>query len=99
MGTLQGLEETYGAQGFRVLGFYSNDFNQAGSPSDIEACSETYGVTFPQFAIDHVCSAPTTSCQNPNAADIQPVWQWLSSPASSRPRGIFTSTSSRATAS
>jgi glutathione peroxidase len=67
MGGLQVLEETYGDQGFRVLGFYSNDFgNQGGSADDIASCNDDYGVTFLQFDI-----APVTG---PNA---RPVFAWL----------------------
>ncbi|MBK6519279.1 MAG: hypothetical protein IPM79_22355 [Polyangiaceae bacterium] len=66
MADLQGLEEQFGAQGFHVLGFYSDDFNQAGSEDDIEACTGQYMVTFPQLMVDHVVDPP-----------VQPVWQWL----------------------
>ncbi|NUP10295.1 MAG: hypothetical protein HOW73_29950 [Polyangiaceae bacterium] len=67
MAGLQVLEETFSAEGFHVLGFYSNDFgNQGGSDDDIEGCTGEYQVTFPQFAVDHVVGA-----------EAQPVWQWL----------------------
>lgn len=60
------MEEKYNAQGLEVLGFISNDFDQAGSPADIDACTNKYGITFDQFALDHVT--------NPNP---QPVFEWL----------------------
>lgn len=67
MAGLQVLEEELGAQGFHVLGFFSNDFgNQGGTPGQIEMCTDHYMVTFPQFEIDHVVGA-----------EAQPVWQWL----------------------
>lgn len=53
-------------QGLHVLGFYSNDFLQAGNDGQIDACTMQYGVTFEQFVTD-----PVTG---PNA---QPVFQWL----------------------
>lgn len=61
---LQNLEETYGAQGFRVLAFYSNDFgNQGGDPS---ACNSQYKVTFDTFDI-----APV------KGANARPPFAWL----------------------
>ncbi len=56
----------YSAQGFHVLGFYSNSFNQGGTQGEIEACTGEYGVTFPQFALNDVIGANT-----------QPVFEWL----------------------
>lgn len=50
---LQRLHERYGARGFTVLGFPSNDFGrqEPGSPTEIrEFCSSKYRVTFPMFA-------------------------------------------------
>jgi glutathione peroxidase len=64
MAALQGLEEQYGAQGFHLLGFYSDDFGMQGG--DPDACTRKYMVTFPQFAIDHVIGP-----------DVQPVWAWM----------------------
>lgn len=67
MGGLQGLEEKFSADGLEVLGFLSNDFgSQGGSPGQVEGCTDKYGITFDQFAIDHV-----------KGADAQPVWKWL----------------------
>ena len=66
MAGLQGLEEEFAADGFHVLGFISDDFDQAGSDGQIDACTEQYGITFPQFSIGHVIE--------PNP---QPVFQWV----------------------
>ncbi len=66
------MEETFSAQGFHVLGFYSDDFgNQGGDPG---ACTDQYMVTYPQFDI-----APVT---NPGA---QPVWNWILSQPNPEP--------------
>lgn len=48
---LEQLQKTYGARGFTVLGFPSNEFLQElGSEEAIkEYCSTTWGVTFPMF--------------------------------------------------
>lgn len=50
---LEALHETYGAEGFTVLGFPCNQF-LGQEPLDEEAikifCSTTYGVTFPMFS-------------------------------------------------
>lgn len=67
MAGLQVLEETFGPQGFHLLGFLSNDFGmQGGTPGQIDTCTGMYHVTFQQFEIDHVI--------DPNA---QPVFSWL----------------------
>jgi glutathione peroxidase len=69
------LEETFSSQGFKVLGFYSNNFgSQGGSNEQIDACTKLHGVTFPQFAIANVIEP-----------DIQPVWGWLLSQPNPRP--------------
>lgn len=50
---LQRLHERYGARGFTVLGFPSNDFGrqEPGSAEEIrEFCSSKYRVSFPMFA-------------------------------------------------
>ena len=48
---LEALHQQYGARGFTVLGFPSNQFLQELSSADkiAEFCSMTYGVTFPMF--------------------------------------------------
>src|SRR4051812_35374667 len=72
MAGLQVLEDTFSGQGFHVLGFLSNDFgNQGGSDGDIGACNAKYGITFLQFAIDHVIPS--------GAATPEPVFAWIES--------------------
>ena len=67
---LQVLEETFGAQGFHVLGFMSDDFgNQGGDTGQIGACQAMYGITYTEFAIDHVVPQGSTP--------PQPVFAWL----------------------
>jgi glutathione peroxidase len=66
------LEETFKAQGLHVLGFVSDDFDQAGSEGQIDACNDKYGVTFQTFAVAHV--------KDPDGAGPgvpQPVYEWL----------------------
>ena len=49
---LQELQNTYGKQGFQVLGFPCNDFGgqEPGTIEEIKAfCSSTYKATFPIF--------------------------------------------------
>jgi glutathione peroxidase len=49
---LERLQETYGDQGFTVLGFPCNQFGEQepGSSEEIATfCSTTYGVSFPMF--------------------------------------------------
>ncbi len=70
MAGLQVLEDKFSAQGFHVLGFLSNDFGmQGGSASQIGACNQKYGITFTQFAIDHVIPQGTMP--------PEPVFAWL----------------------
>jgi glutathione peroxidase len=64
---LQVLEETFGSQGFHVLGFFENNFGaQGGTPGQVDMCTSTYHVTFPEFEMNDVVGA-----------SAQPVWQWL----------------------
>jgi len=65
MGALEALRADYEDEGLTVLGFYSNDFDQAGDP---EACTEEYGVQFDVFQIDHVTN---------NDGPARPVFAWL----------------------
>jgi glutathione peroxidase len=58
--------------GLEVLGFVSDDFDQAGSEGQIDACTEKYGITFDQFAIDHVIDPDGAGPEVP-----QPVFEWL----------------------
>jgi glutathione peroxidase len=48
---LEKLQETYGANGFTVLGFPSNQFLQELGDNEAvkEYCSTTWGVTFPMY--------------------------------------------------
>ena len=59
---LQKLQETYGSQGFSVLGFPCNDFGaqEPGTLSEIQQfCSTTYGADFPLFDKVHAKGAKT----------------------------------------
>jgi glutathione peroxidase len=70
MAALQVLENKFSAQGFHVLGFLSNDFgSQGGTPGQVASCNAKYGITFTQFAIDHVMPQGSTP--------PQPVFAWL----------------------
>ena len=61
------MEATFQAQGFDVLGFLSNDFgDQGGNPGQIDNCNAKYGITYPEFKMDHVVG--------PSA---EPVFKWL----------------------
>jgi len=53
---LERLQEAYGARGFTVLGFPSNQFLQelANSAKIKAFCDANYGVTFPMFETVHV---------------------------------------------
>lgn len=67
MAGLQVLEEQFSAQGFHVLGFFSNDFGmQGGSDTQIDTCNGKYMVTFPELVIEKVI--------NPGA---RPVFNWI----------------------
>ncbi len=59
---LQTLQETYGPQGFAVLGFPCNDFGaqEPGTLSEIQQfCSTTYGASFELFDKVHATGAKT----------------------------------------
>ena len=59
---LQALQDTYGPQGFAVLGFPCNDFGaqEPGSLPEIrEFCSLTYGASFELFDKVHASGATT----------------------------------------
>jgi glutathione peroxidase len=60
------LEDTFQAQGFTVLGFYSDDFGMQGG--DPGKCHLDFDTSYPQFAI-----APVTP------PDAQPVFAWIES--------------------
>ena len=58
---LQALQDSYGPQGFAVLGFPCNDFGaqEPGSVEEIQQfCSTTYGVNFPIYAKVAISAAP-----------------------------------------
>ncbi len=66
---LEQLQQTYGSQGFTVLGFPCNQFaNQdPGSNDEIGAfCQRKYDVTFPMFAKIDV-----------NGSKAHPLYKWL----------------------
>jgi len=66
---LQKLQETYGEQGFTVLGFPCDQFGhqEPGDEAEIASfCSTSYNVSFPMFAKVEV-----------NGAGAHPVYQWL----------------------
>ena len=61
---LQALQDTYGSQGFSVLGFPCNDFGaqEPGSLPEIQQfCSSTYGASFPLFDKVTMAEEPYTS--------------------------------------
>lgn len=66
LGGLAAMHKKYEAQGFTVLGFYSNQFLQAGSKSEQDACESNYGVTFTTFYDVNV-----------NPPNEDPVFTWL----------------------
>jgi len=66
LGKLATLHKTYEAQGLTVLGFYSDQFNQAGTEQEQQSCEASYGVTFPTF--------PDVNVNPPNE---DPVFTWL----------------------
>ena len=67
LGGLVQLQSTYQAQGFRVLGFYCNQFGQqAGNDGQREVCESNYGVNFTTFAIVDV-----------NGSNAHPLFTWL----------------------
>lgn len=67
---LTALDERYGSQGLRILGFLSNDFgNQAGSQDEVEMCNSDYRVDFEQFTPVGVLA---------DSSDGQdPIFRWL----------------------
>ncbi|MFB9315357.1 glutathione peroxidase [Nocardioides plantarum] len=66
---LQKLWETYGEQGFVILGFPCDQFGhqEPGDEAEIGAfCQKNYGVTFPMMSKVEV-----------NGDDAHPLYQWL----------------------
>lgn len=67
---LQNLQETYGEQGFTVLGFPSGDFGgqEFATPGEIrEFCDSKFGVSFPLFAKSSV----------KEGAEQSPIFEYL----------------------
>ena len=78
---LEALQQRYGAQGFAVLGFPSNDFRgqEPGSEEQIqEFCTLTYGVKFPMYEKVHVTGADTTPLYQRlrQATGVTPAWNF-----------------------
>ncbi|KAB7743947.1 redoxin domain-containing protein [Nostocoides sp. F2B08] len=68
---LERLHQTYGDEGFAVLGFPCNQFGgqEPGTEDEIAAfCETSFGVTFPMFAKVDV-----------NGSDADPLFEWLKS--------------------
>ena len=68
---LEALQKRYGAQGFSVLGFPSNQFGaqEPGTEAEIaNFCEKNYGVTFPLFAKIDV-----------NGSGAHPLYKYLTS--------------------
>jgi glutathione peroxidase len=68
---LEALQKRYGAQGFSVLGFPSNQFGaqEPGTEAEIaNFCEKNYGVTFPMFAKIDV-----------NGSSAHPLFKYLTS--------------------
>jgi glutathione peroxidase len=68
---LEQLHQTYGPEGFAVLGFPCNQFGgqEPGTEDEIAAfCETSFGVTFPMYAKVDV-----------NGADADPLFAWLRS--------------------
>ena len=68
---LEALQKRYGAQGFSVLGFPSNQFGaqEPGTEAEIaNFCEKNYGVTFPLFAKVDV-----------NGSGAHPLYKYLTS--------------------
>ncbi len=66
LGTLAKVQSSYGDAGLTILGFYSNQFLQAGSQQEQDACEASYGVNFKTFPDVNV---------NPPGED--PIFSWL----------------------
>lgn len=79
---LEALNQRFGAQGFAVLGFPSNDFmgQEPGSEDQIrEFCTLTYGVKFPMFekvTVKGDDAAPFYRTLAAEAGGDQPGWNF-----------------------
>ena len=78
---LEALQRRFGARGFSVLGFPSNDFRgqEPGSEEQIqEFCTLTYGVKFPMYEKVHVTGPETTALYQRlhDASGVSPGWNF-----------------------
>ena len=88
MGPLQVLEETFSAQGFHVLGFFSDDFGmQGGEGGQIGSCNGQYEVPFPEFTLNHVIDVDGAGPEVP-----QPVFDWILSQPNPGPEATLPAT-------
>ncbi len=86
MAGLQVLEDSFGASGLSVAGFFSNDFGQqGGSDTQIAQAAEKHGVKHDQFAIAPVTGDSARSVfawilshenPGPKEGDIIPTWNF-----------------------
>ena len=77
---LEALQKRYGARGFTVLGFPSNDFRQedADAAKTADVCFNHYGVSFPMFATGPV-----------RGAAAQPLFRQLAQATGTAPQWNF----------
>lgn len=77
---LEKLYARYGAQGFVVLGFTSNDFRQEPDANSkiADFCTNTYGVKFPMFAKSSVAGTQANAFYQSlfHAGARQPKWNF-----------------------
>ncbi|AKC87796.1 glutathione peroxidase [Pseudoxanthomonas suwonensis] len=78
---LEALQQRYGARGFSVLGFPSNDFRgqEPGSEEQIqEFCTLTYGVKFPMYEKVQVTGPEATALYQrlQQATGVSPGWNF-----------------------
>ena len=67
---------TLAANGFRVLGFISDDFHAAaGTTEEIDACNAQYAVTFDQFS--QIVVDPYGDPPRPSPLPVHPIFEWL----------------------
>ncbi len=73
------MEEKFSGQGFHVLGFMSDDFGmQGGTSQQIQACDGKYGITYPEFPIEHVVGP-----------DAEPVFAWIEAQPNPGPSAVL----------
>lgn len=67
---LMNLENRFGSQGLRLLGFLSNDFgNQAGTTDEVQMCNDRFQVTFEQFT--------PVGVKSNSSSGQHPIFEWL----------------------